>query len=41
VTATRNKHVYFSERLHEVAASHYAGIGMGVVQLDLVSLRGR
>jgi len=31
VTATRNKHVHFSARLHEVAAAHSAGIGVGVV----------
>ena len=30
-TATRNKHVHFSARLHEVAANHNAGIGVGVV----------
>jgi len=29
--AMRNKHVHFSARLHEVAANHSAGIGMGVV----------
>ena len=33
VTATRNKHVYFSARLHEVAANHNAGTGVGVVDL--------
>jgi len=26
-----NKHVHFSAKLHEVAANHNAGIGMGVV----------
>ena len=32
MTATRNKHVvHFSARLHEVAANHNAGIGVGVV----------
>jgi len=31
VTATRNKHVHFSTKLHEVAANHSAGIGVGVV----------
>ena len=35
MTATRNKHVHFSAKLHEVAhevaANHNLGIGMGVV----------
>ena len=31
VTATWNKHVHFSARLHEVAANHNAGIGVGAV----------
>jgi len=30
MTATRNKHVHFSAKLHEVAANHNLGIGMGV-----------
>jgi len=29
--ATRNKHVHFSVRLHEVSANDNARIGMGVV----------
>jgi len=31
VTATRNQHVQFSARLHEVAANHNARIGMGAI----------
>jgi len=31
VTATRNKRVHFSARLHELAANHNAGIDVGVV----------
>ena len=31
MTAVRNKHVHCSARLHEAAANHNAGIGMGVV----------
>jgi len=37
-TATKNKHVHFSARSHEVAANHNAGISTGVaIRLDQLS----